>query len=176
MRTRLYSCGADIKPQHVSRSDAFYRTIRPLVYELQDYWMGKLMDVSLPGRTDQQVTCVQAILGRIAMDSPQAKEFLGQAGLKSSNFFCSHCHAPLAELSLFKDDYKSRTAEEAAIGGGQWHLCANKNQRTEALKETGWRYSDLPRALPYFDVESIYPFDIMHQLLLGKKPQFPIRV
>ena len=162
-----FHCNADIKPMKVSRSDAFYRIIRPLVFELKDFWIGKLMDVSLPGRTDQRVTCVQCILGRIAMDNPQAKELLSQAGLKSKLFFCSHCHAPLAELSLFKDDYAPRTSEEAQVGGEQWYHCQNSTQRRDALKETGWRYNDISRELEYFDPVDIYPYDIMHQLLLG---------
>ena len=145
--------------------------LKPLVHELQQFWVGINLTVCSSPSEKKTVTVKGAILC-VTCDIPAGRKVCGFLG-HSANLGCSKCMKQFPGVVGKKDysgfnrtEWTKRTNETHRESLFKIQKCQTKTQQEEAESLYGCKYSCLTE-LSYFDAARMLCIDIMHNLFLG---------
>ena len=146
--------------------------IKPLVDELNDFWIGKYLAINIKGKeTKQRIRCA---LLCISYDLPAGRKVCGFLSF-SARKGCSRClksfpgsigSGGLDYSGFDRSTWQQRSVRDhkQAVSGIQ--LCKTKTAIASKESEQGYRYTELLK-LPYFNPTRMLAVDPMHNLFLG---------
>ena len=153
--------------------------INPLVAELNEFWIGRELDVRCGAHVHRKVVHCVALC--CSCDLPAGRKLCGFLG-HSAHLGCSKCkkYFPSSDTGLDysgfeRESWHMRTNDSHRRDVAKLSSCKTKSELRKKESELGCRYSSLLK-LPYFDAPTMLVIDPMHCLFLGLAKHFVKKV